>query len=68
MYRPYEKQPMMTCFPHQLNPRSRGTVTLRSDNPYDPPVIDPNYLADPKDVDDLVEGKLSFFNIFICGK
>lgn len=47
----------MICVSTQLNPRSRGTVTLRSTNPYDPPVIDPNYFEDPRDIQDIVEGK-----------
>lgn len=32
-----------------LRPRSRGTIRLRSANPSDEPLIDPNYLADPYD-------------------
>jgi choline dehydrogenase-like flavoprotein len=32
-----------------LRPRSRGSVRLRSDNPADAPLIDPNYLEDPQD-------------------
>ena len=32
-----------------LRPRSRGTVMLRSANPADAPLIDPNYWADPYD-------------------
>jgi choline dehydrogenase len=30
--------------------RSRGSVTLASDNPLMPPLIDPNYLSDPDDL------------------
>lgn len=33
-----------------LRPKSTGTVTLRSADPFDKPVIDPNYLADPNDM------------------
>lgn len=33
-----------------LRPRSRGTITLASANPLDAPLIDPNYLADPDDM------------------
>lgn len=33
----------------QLRPESRGTITLASDDPFDPPVIDPNYLATEED-------------------
>jgi len=32
-----------------LRPRSRGTIRLRSANPADEPLIDPNYLDDPYD-------------------
>ena len=32
-----------------LRPRSCGTLRLRSDDPRDEPLIDPNYLADPYD-------------------
>ncbi len=30
--------------------KSRGTLTLGSSNPLDPPLIDPNYLSDPDDL------------------
>ena len=33
----------------QLRPYARGNVTLRSDSPYDAPVIWHNYLGDPED-------------------
>ena len=37
-------------------PRSLGKVSLYSSNPSDYPKIDPNYLSNKKDLDDLVEG------------
>ena len=33
-----------------LRPKSRGTVQLRSTNPFDKPIIDNNYLAEPEDL------------------
>jgi len=33
-----------------LKPESRGTITLKSTNPYDMPLIDPNYLATESDL------------------
>lgn len=39
-----------------FSPRSRGTVTLKSRDPRDNPVIDHNFLADPLDVLVLAEG------------
>ena len=35
--------------PTLSRPRSRGSVTLRSPDPAQPPAIQPNYLADPRD-------------------
>lgn len=40
----------------QLRPRSRGSVFLKSGNPYDKPAMHFEYLAEPGDLDDLVEG------------
>ncbi|WP_136717604.1 GMC family oxidoreductase [Halorientalis salina] len=40
----------------QLRPESRGEITLRSADPFDDPVIDPNYLDADADLDVLVEG------------
>lgn len=39
-----------------LRPRSRGWLRLRSADPTDPPLVNPNYLADPEDARYLVEG------------
>ena len=41
------------CF---LRPRSRGTVRLRSSDPSDMPLINPNYLADPYDREMSIRG------------
>lgn len=32
-------------------PKSRGTNRLASSNPFDKPVIDPNYFSDPENYD-----------------
>lgn len=39
-----------------LRPRSRGTVRLQSANPADAPLIDPNYLQDPRDREMSIRG------------
>ena len=39
-----------------LRPHSRGSVTLRDANPLSPPLIDPNFLSDARDVEDMVAG------------
>ncbi|GBN01628.1 Glucose dehydrogenase [FAD, quinone] [Araneus ventricosus] len=53
---PYENGPMMICLSQLLHPKSRGTVRLQSTNPYDPPLIDPNYFDDPADIESIVRG------------
>ena len=44
---------MMTLL---FSQQSRGTVTLRSTDPHDKPIIDPRYLSDPLDLLMLTEG------------
>ncbi|KAK1137833.1 hypothetical protein K0M31_002328 [Melipona bicolor] len=39
-----------------LRPKSRGVIKLRSDDPFDHPLIYPNYLDHPLDVTTLIEG------------
>ena len=39
-----------------LRPMSRGTVRLASGDPRDAPLIDPGYMLDQADIDDLVAG------------
>ena len=39
-----------------LQPRSSGTIRLRSSDPFDAPAIDPRYLADPEDLQVVVRG------------
>ncbi|HEY9598757.1 MAG TPA: GMC family oxidoreductase N-terminal domain-containing protein, partial [Cyanophyceae cyanobacterium] len=45
-----------TVGPTLLYPNSKGTITLRSSNPLDAPVIHPNYLANEDDLYVLTEG------------
>ncbi|CAN5488826.1 GMC family oxidoreductase N-terminal domain-containing protein [soil metagenome] len=40
-----------TCNSYHTRPRSRGSVTLRSSHPIDPPIVDPNSFSDPYDLD-----------------
>ena len=46
-----------SCFGVTLNrPKSRGYIELRSSNPMDHPIIQPNYLSAQEDVDTLIGG------------
>ncbi|XP_026289309.2 glucose dehydrogenase [FAD, quinone]-like [Frankliniella occidentalis] len=56
VYEPILYREAYSVVPLLLRPRSRGTVRLRSPDMAQPPLIDPNYLADPRDVEILVEG------------
>ena len=40
-----------TCNSYHTRPRSRGSVTLRSSNPADHPIVDPNSFAEPYDLE-----------------
>ncbi|XP_048768060.1 glucose dehydrogenase [FAD, quinone]-like [Ostrea edulis] len=42
--------------PILLHPKSKGTIRLQSDDPFDPPLIDPNYLDHPDDIKTFVRG------------
>jgi choline dehydrogenase len=42
--------------PCLVQPKSRGTLRLRSNNPLDAPLADPNYLADDSDLRALLHG------------
>ncbi|MBC7702494.1 MAG: GMC family oxidoreductase N-terminal domain-containing protein [Rhodoferax sp.] len=48
--------PAMVISAQACRPRSRGHVRLRSADPLDAPVIDPNYLTDPDDLALQIEG------------
>lgn len=46
----------ITLNSYTLRPQSRGSVTLRSSNPADLPIVDPNFLAEPSDLQTSIEG------------
>jgi choline dehydrogenase-like flavoprotein len=45
----------MTLNANSMRPRSRGEIRLASSDPLEPPLVDPNYLADQYDVRVLIE-------------
>ena len=57
----YPRTDGFTILPTLLHPKSRGTVSLFSSDPNAPPVIQPNFLQEKEDMDQLVKGgKLAF--------
>lgn len=62
-----DKHAFAMC-PMLLNARSRGTVTLRTADPLENPVIDHNYLADPLDALVLAEACQFANDIVMKGK
>lgn len=45
-----------SCHVCVLHPKSRGSVRLASNNPYDAPLIDPNFFDDPDDLEVMLRG------------
>lgn len=51
-----DNYPGMTCGVWQHRPQSRGHVRIRSSDPMVDPIVQPNYLSHPSDIDVLVKG------------
>ncbi|XP_062557046.1 glucose dehydrogenase [FAD, quinone]-like [Armigeres subalbatus] len=45
-----------SLFPIIMRPKSRGRISLKSSNPFVPPLMEPNYLSNPHDVTTLIDG------------
>jgi len=56
--------PMVICLVCLLTPGSRGTVTLQSNDPADPPTVDPSYLTLRSDLDRLRAGMRTALALF----
>lgn len=54
-YAPISKRDSWSVLPTNLRPTSRGSIRLQSSDPYDDPIIDPNYYADPQVIDMLLK-------------
>lgn len=53
---PITVPPMLMVFPGLQRPKSRGRITLRSDDPHDQPNIELNYFSNPEDMRRMIEG------------
>ncbi|KAF0307053.1 Glucose dehydrogenase [FAD, quinone] [Amphibalanus amphitrite] len=56
MFKPILFRDSVTIVPMLLRPASKGVVQLRSSNPFEPPLLIPNYLTEDIDVKTMVEG------------
>ena len=56
MFKPILFRDSVTIIPMLLRPASKGVVQLRSANPFEPPLLVPNYLTEDIDVKTMVEG------------
>lgn len=56
VYAPIVGKDSWTIIPLLLRPHSRGTVKLKSKNPFDYPLFNPKYFDDERDIRTLVEG------------
>ena len=57
----------ISCHVCLLRPRSRGTVSIQSMDISDPPVINPNYLADSDDMKRMIKGFKKMMEILSLG-
>lgn len=55
VFKPYEGHGTYTMLPVILRPKSRGYIKLRSAEPSNPPIIQPNYLTHPHDIQSMVD-------------
>ncbi|XP_030762861.1 glucose dehydrogenase [FAD, quinone]-like isoform X2 [Sitophilus oryzae] len=46
----------INLFIYLMHPKSRGSITLKSNSPLDKPLIDPNYFAEDEDIETLYRG------------
>lgn len=56
IFKPIENRRAFQVLPMLLHPRSKGYLKLKSRNPFHHPLIYPNFFADARDIDTLLEG------------
>ena len=58
--------PGITAIPTLIRPRSVGSVRLQTNNPADPPLIDPNVFDVDEDVEEMVEALQIVRKVHMC--
>ncbi|XP_015180324.1 PREDICTED: glucose dehydrogenase [FAD, quinone] [Polistes dominula] len=56
VFSPINEKDVWSVLPMLLRPKSKGIIKLRSNNPFDKPMIYANYFKEPEDMATLVEG------------
>ncbi|CAD6231524.1 GSCOCG00001452001-RA-CDS [Cotesia congregata] len=56
VFKPIENRDAWSIWPIMQQPRSVGKITLRSKNPFDDPIIQPNFFTHPADIEIILEG------------
>ncbi|KAJ8682944.1 hypothetical protein QAD02_018736 [Eretmocerus hayati] len=56
VFKPIENKHAWSVWPIVQNPRSVGRITLKSNNPLDAPIIQPNFFEHPADIEIILEG------------
>jgi choline dehydrogenase-like flavoprotein len=56
VFEPINNRDVWSAIPVLLRPKSTGEIKLRSRNPFDYPLIYPNYFSHPQDMKTLIEG------------
>ncbi|OTF78781.1 glucose dehydrogenase (acceptor)-like protein [Euroglyphus maynei] len=55
-WKPYVGRRLLAFDVQMVRPRARGTLRLNSTNPFDTPLIDPNYMGDRRDMAAMING------------
>jgi choline dehydrogenase len=63
VFKPYIGYNTMSIYPVLLRPKSKGTIRLKSIDPYDPPLMDPKYFDNKQDLNAVVEGMKIAYNL-----
>ncbi|KAF4521159.1 hypothetical protein B566_EDAN011609 [Ephemera danica] len=56
VFKPINSMDAFSIWPMILQPDSRGSIRLRSKNPFDKPIMNANYLTEEHDLNTIVEG------------